>query len=70
VFPSMMQPKEVGSLVVKAILDDELYIITHGEWRPMAAARHAALMAAMPEKFDPALVAMLQPVRPGSEGDL
>ncbi|HEY4447084.1 MAG TPA: SDR family NAD(P)-dependent oxidoreductase [Steroidobacteraceae bacterium] len=70
VFPSMMQPKEVGSLVVKAIMNDELYIITHGEWRPMAAARHAALMAAMPEKLDPALVAMLQPVRLGSEGDL
>jgi hypothetical protein len=52
VFPSMMQPKEVG------------------EWRPMAAARHAALIAAMPERLDPALVAMLQPVRLGSEGDL
>src|SRR5262245_32396866 len=60
VFPSMMQPQEVGALVLKAILDDELYIITHGEWRPMAAARHAALIAAMPERLDPALVAMLQ----------
>jgi NAD(P)-dependent dehydrogenase (short-subunit alcohol dehydrogenase family) len=61
-FPSMMQPNEVGSLVVQAIVDDELYIITHGEWRPMAAARHAALIAAMPETLDPALVAMLQAV--------
>jgi len=60
VFPSMMQPQEVGLLVLKAIMDDELYIITHGEWRPMAAARHAALLAAMPERLDPALVAMLQ----------
>jgi len=60
VFPSMMQPQEVGSLVLKAVMDDELYIITHGEWRPMAVARHAALIAAMPEKLDPALVAMLQ----------
>jgi NAD(P)-dependent dehydrogenase (short-subunit alcohol dehydrogenase family) len=68
VFPSMMQPREVGSLVVKAIMDDELYIITHGEWRPMAAARHAALLAAMPERLDPALVAMLQAVRPGPAG--
>jgi NAD(P)-dependent dehydrogenase (short-subunit alcohol dehydrogenase family) len=65
VFPSMMQPKEVGSLVLKAIVDDELYIITHGEWRPMAEARHAALIAAMPEKLEPALVAMLQAVHPG-----
>jgi hypothetical protein len=56
----MMQPQEVGSLVLKAVMDDELYIITHGEWRPMAVARHAALIAAMPEKLDPALVAMLQ----------
>jgi len=31
-----------------------------GEWRPMAAARHAALLGAMPEKLDPALLAMLQ----------
>jgi NAD(P)-dependent dehydrogenase (short-subunit alcohol dehydrogenase family) len=65
VFPSMMQPRDVGSLVLKAIVDDELYIITHGEWRPMAVARHAALIAAMPEELDPALVAMLQAVRPG-----
>ena len=64
VFPSMMQPQEVGALVLKAIMDDELYIITHGEWRPMAAARHAALIAAMPERLDPALVAMVQAVRP------
>src|SRR5215470_8831246 len=65
VFPSMMQPQDVGALVLKAIVDDKLYIITHGEWRPMAAARHAALIAAMPERLDPALVAMLQAVRPG-----
>lgn len=59
-FPSMLDPAEVGALVLNAVRNDELYIITHGEWRPMAAARHAALIAAMPEKVDPALVAMLQ----------
>jgi NAD(P)-dependent dehydrogenase (short-subunit alcohol dehydrogenase family) len=59
-FPSMMDPAEVGALVLNAVRNDELYIITHGEWRPMAAARHAALIEAMPEKVDPALVAMLQ----------
>jgi hypothetical protein len=59
-FPSMLEPKDVGALVLNAVRNDELYIITHGEWRPMAAARHAALLAAMPEKLDPALVAMLQ----------
>ena len=58
-FPSMMEPAEVGALVLNAIRNDQLYIITHGEWRPMGEARHAAIIAAMPEKVDPALVAML-----------
>jgi NAD(P)-dependent dehydrogenase (short-subunit alcohol dehydrogenase family) len=59
-FPSMMEPADVGALVLNAVRNDDLYVITHGEWRPMAAARHAALLGAMPEKVDPALVAMLQ----------
>jgi len=59
-FPSMMEPVEVGALVLNAIRNDELYVITHGEWRPGAEARHAAILAAMPTKLDPALVAMLQ----------
>jgi hypothetical protein len=42
------------------VRDNELDDITHGEWRPIAAARHAAVLAAMPEKVDAALVAMLQ----------
>jgi NAD(P)-dependent dehydrogenase (short-subunit alcohol dehydrogenase family) len=63
-FPSMMDPTEVGQLVLKAVQDNDLYIITHGEWRPMAEGRHAALLAAMPRKLDPALVAMLQGRRP------
>jgi NAD(P)-dependent dehydrogenase (short-subunit alcohol dehydrogenase family) len=67
-FPSMMEPAEAGALVLQAVRDDELYIITHGEWRPMAEARHAALIAAMPEKRDPALVAMLQAPRPDAAG--
>jgi NAD(P)-dependent dehydrogenase (short-subunit alcohol dehydrogenase family) len=64
-FPSMMDPAEVGALVLKAVRNNELYIVTHGEWRPMAEARHAALIAAMPEKLDPALLAMLQGRQPG-----
>jgi len=67
-FPSTMEPAEVGKLVRKAIENDELYIITHGEWRRMAEGRHAALIAAMPEKLDPALVAMLQ-ARPPAPGE-
>jgi NAD(P)-dependent dehydrogenase (short-subunit alcohol dehydrogenase family) len=65
-FPSMMEPADVGGLVLNAVRNDELYVITHGEWRPMAEARHAALIAAMPEKLDPALVAMLQARAPGN----
>jgi NAD(P)-dependent dehydrogenase (short-subunit alcohol dehydrogenase family) len=59
-FPSMMEPSTVGALVRKAILNDELYIITHGEWRAGAVQRHAEQLAAMPEKTDPALMAWLQ----------
>jgi hypothetical protein len=52
-FPSMMEPVEVGALVLNAIRNDELYVITHGEWRPGAEARHAAILAAMPTRLDP-----------------
>ena len=58
-FPSMMEPAHVGALVLNAVRNNDFYIITHGEWRSHAAARHAAVLAAMPEKLDPALVAML-----------
>jgi NAD(P)-dependent dehydrogenase (short-subunit alcohol dehydrogenase family) len=58
-FPSMLEPADVGTLVLNAVRNNDFYIITHGEWRPHAAARHAAVLAAMPEKVDAALVAML-----------
>jgi NAD(P)-dependent dehydrogenase (short-subunit alcohol dehydrogenase family) len=63
-FPSMMEPAEVGARVLKAVQNDELYIITHGEWRPGAEQRHAAIQAAMPEKIDPALAAWIRAPRP------
>jgi len=63
-FPSMLDPVEVGSMVLQALRNDELYIITHGEWKRQAEGRHAALVAAMPEKLDPALLAMLQERQP------
>jgi len=59
-FPNWMEPSTVGELVLQAVLKNELYVITHGEWRPAAEALHAARVAAMPQKLDPALVAMLQ----------
>lgn len=59
-FPSMMEPSQVGALILEAVLNDKLYVITHGEWRSGAESRHAAIIDAMPGKLDPALVAMLE----------
>src|SRR5580700_271336 len=66
-FPSMMEPAAVGDLVVKAVQNDDLYIITHGEWRPGVLQRHAAILAAMPEKIDPALAAWISGPRPSNK---
>jgi hypothetical protein len=55
-----MEPDQVGELVLDAIRRDQLYVITHGEWRAAAEQRHAAQVAAMPTKLDPALVSWLQ----------
>lgn len=59
-FPSQMEPDVAGELVLEAVLNDRLYIITHGEWKAAAGQRHAALLAAMPDKLDPLLLGMLQ----------
>jgi NAD(P)-dependent dehydrogenase (short-subunit alcohol dehydrogenase family) len=61
-----MEPAEVGARILKAIRDDALYVITHGEWRPAAMARHEAILAAMPEKVNPELIATLRPPDPKS----
>jgi len=59
-FPSQLEPAEVGERVLRAVLNDNLYIITHGEWKPAAEQRHAAVIAAMPDQLDPLLIAMLR----------
>jgi len=59
-FPSRMEPSEVGERVLAAILNEELYVITHGEWRPKTALRHAAIIDAMPTKLDAALATVLE----------
>jgi len=61
-----MEPAEVGRMILAAIRSDELYVITHGEWRPMVMARHEAILRAMPEKVNPDLIATLRP--PASDG--
>lgn len=58
-FPSALEPDEVGRRVVNAIHNNDLYLITHGEWRPIAEQRNAQILAAMPTELDPALVEML-----------
>ncbi|HVV92396.1 MAG TPA: SDR family NAD(P)-dependent oxidoreductase, partial [Hyphomicrobiales bacterium] len=44
-----MEPEEVGEMVLRAIRNDELFILTHGHWRDAIAKRYDAIMAAMPE---------------------
>ena len=55
-----MEPAEVGAMVLRAIRNNELYIITHGEWRPMVIARHEAILAAMPARMDPRIIESLR----------
>jgi NAD(P)-dependent dehydrogenase (short-subunit alcohol dehydrogenase family) len=59
--PLWMEPEEVGAMVLKAIREDELYVITHGEWREAARARFEAMLLAMPQKTNPELIASLRP---------
>ncbi|HTU12857.1 MAG TPA: SDR family NAD(P)-dependent oxidoreductase [Allosphingosinicella sp.] len=56
-----MEPEEVGRMVLNAILANELYVITHGEWRGAVQARHDQIMAATPTAVNPDLIASLMP---------
>jgi|WetSurMetagenome_2_1015567.scaffolds.fasta_scaffold64395_3 NAD(P)-dependent dehydrogenase (short-subunit alcohol dehydrogenase family) len=56
-----MEPEQVGDMVVKAIRNDELYIITHGEWREAVKARYDAMLQAMPTEVNPELIASMRP---------
>jgi NAD(P)-dependent dehydrogenase (short-subunit alcohol dehydrogenase family) len=56
-----MEPEEVGGMVVRAIRNDELYVITHGEWRGAVKARTEAVLEAMPLDVNPDLIASLRP---------
>jgi NAD(P)-dependent dehydrogenase (short-subunit alcohol dehydrogenase family) len=55
-----MDPDEVGHRVLEAMRRNDLYIITHGEWRPMASARFEAMLAAMPTQTNPDLIASMR----------
>ena len=56
-----MEPNTVGDMVVRAIRNNELYIVTHGEWREAAKARFDAMLAAMPTEMTPGLIESLRP---------
>ena len=56
-----MEPETVGAMVVYAIRKNQLYCITHGEWRDTVEARHQQILAAMPTEVNPELIASLMP---------
>lgn len=45
-----MDPVEAGRHVLRGILNNDLFIFSHPEYRDVIAARHAALMAALPDE--------------------
>jgi short-subunit dehydrogenase len=50
---NMMDPLWLGRAVVRAVENDEPYIITHPEYRDSLAARHERIMAAFGEPAQP-----------------
>jgi NAD(P)-dependent dehydrogenase (short-subunit alcohol dehydrogenase family) len=60
-------PLDAGERVVKAIRENQLYVVTHGEFRGWVEQRFEDILAAIPPA-DPALVARMgrrRPPRPG-----
>jgi hypothetical protein len=55
-----MDPDHVGDLILTAVRNNTLYVITHGEWRPAVISRFESLLAAMPESINPDLIASLR----------
>jgi NAD(P)-dependent dehydrogenase (short-subunit alcohol dehydrogenase family) len=55
-----MEPEQVGEMIVNAVRNNALYVITHGEWRPAVLARDEAILAAMPKDTNPDLIASLR----------
>ncbi|HUN27369.1 MAG TPA: SDR family NAD(P)-dependent oxidoreductase [Steroidobacteraceae bacterium] len=58
--PLWMDPEVVGQKVLNAIRKDELYVITHGEWRDAFRERMAAIERAMPQEVNPELIRSLR----------
>ncbi len=45
-----MEPEEAGRYVLEGIRRNSLYILSHPEFRDVLAARHAAILAAVPDE--------------------
>jgi NAD(P)-dependent dehydrogenase (short-subunit alcohol dehydrogenase family) len=48
-----LDPSFVGERVLRAIENDEFYVMTHPDWRPVLEARHDALLSAFGAAADP-----------------
>jgi len=51
-----MEPEQVGDMVLKAIRENSLYIVTHGEFADAVRARMEAMLDAMPKELNPELL--------------
>lgn len=58
--PLWMDPRVVGQRVLRAMQNDELYIITHGEWRDAFNERMNTIRDAMPKDINPDLIRSLR----------
>lgn len=48
-----MSPDAIGERVAKAIVDNEFYIFTHAEWKPLVEAQSEEMLAAFGASADP-----------------
>ncbi len=51
-----MEPEQAGDMVLDAIRNDKLYIITHGEFAAAVKGRVDAMLEAMPKEVNPDLL--------------
>jgi len=63
-----MEPEQVGDMVLDAIRNDKLYIITHGEFADAVKGRMEAMLDAMPKELNPELLKSFERPPPPSEG--
>ncbi len=56
-----MEATDVGEMILDAIENNKLYVITHGEWRVPIQARFDAIMETMPKTMNMELLASLMP---------